>query len=349
MSSAQQGSYTVYTTKEKIKGYIKLTRPYGAFLLPLIVVFGALCNGQFDFFPLLGLFIIGIFAHIFGAVQNDYFDIETDKKSEYVSERSLAKGIVSRKGALFLILFSFFAAIILAYVLFFTMLSFLTLLLSSFLVTLYNKYSKRMPGMEYVLGAGVCALALFGALTVSDVLSPLVIFIVLFVLMKYVFNVGVSANLKDVKYDSKQGMKTTPMILGVTAIDDELRIPAVFTTYAFSIKGIQIGIALLPFLTGYVSLFLYGLPVPIVCFSILSTLLIYTLWKMLSTPLSERDTMIRYAGIHELLMYFLVPVVLMSYLVENINIFAPILLIVVPPLWIKFTLRVVFGKKVPFE
>jgi hypothetical protein len=180
-------------------------------------------------------------------------------------------------------------------------------------------------------------------------LSPLVIFIALFVPMMNVFNVGVSANLKDVKYDSKQGIKTTPMILGVTAIDDELRIPALFTTYAFSIKGIHIGIALLPFLAGYVSMFLYGSPLPIICFAILSTLIIYTLWKILSTPLSERDTMIRYAGIHELLTYLLVPVVLMSYLVENINIFAPILLIVVPPLWIKFTLRVVFGKKVPLE
>ena len=326
-------------TKEKIKGYIKLMRLYAALNMPLTLVISALCNGQFDFFPLLGLFIIGICVHIFGFVQNDYFDIETDKKSEYVSERPLAKGIVSQKGTLLLFLFSFFASIILAYVFFFTRLSFLTLLLSFFLATLYNKYSKRMPGMEYVLGAAHCTFVLFGALTVSDVLSPLVIFIALFVPMMYVFNVGVSANLKDVKYDSKQGIKTTPMILGVTAIDDELRIPALFTTYAFSIKGIHIGIALLPFLTGYVSMFLYGLPVPVICFSILSTLLIYTLWKILSTPLSDRDNMLRYAGIHQLLTYSLVPVVLMTYLVENINIYAPILLIVVQPLWIKFYLR----------
>ncbi|MBE9592316.1 MAG: hypothetical protein IMF19_02440, partial [Proteobacteria bacterium] len=129
----------------------------------------------------------------------------------------------------------------------------------------------------------------------------------------------------------------------------ELRIPAVFTTYAFSTKGIQIGIALMPFLTGSVSMFLYGLPVPVIGFSILSTLHIYTLWKILSTPLSERDKMIRYAGGHELLTYLLVPVVLMAYLVENINIFAPILLIFVPPLWIKFSLSAVFGKKVPLE
>ena len=335
--------------KEKIIGCIKLMRPYGAFLLPLIVVFGALCNEQFDLFYLFELFMLGICFHIFGAVQNDYFDIEIDKKSKYVSERPLARGIVSRKEALFIIIFSFFAAIILAYLLFFTLLSFLTLLLSFFLVTLYNKYSKRMPGMEYELGAGVSTFALFGALTVSNVLSPLVIFVVLFVLMKYVFNVGVSANLKDVKYDSKQGIKTTPILLGVRAIDDKLQIPAIFTIYAFSIKGILIGIALMPFLTGCVSMFLDSFPVPVICFSILSTLLIYTLWKILSTPLSERDKMIRYAGIHELLTYFLLPVVLMSYLAANINIFAPFLLIVVPPLWIKFSVIAFFGKMVPLE
>jgi 4-hydroxybenzoate polyprenyltransferase len=352
----REGNLIDYTTKEKIKGYIILMRPY-SFLIPLIVVFSALCNGQFDFFPLLGLFIIGILFHIFGFVQNDYFDLEIDKKSKYVSERPLAKGLVSRKGALFIVLFSFFAAIILAYLFFFTLLSFLTLLLSFFLVTLYNKYSKRMPGMEYVLGAGVCAFALFGALTVSNVLSPLVIFIVLFVLTKYA---SVSVNVKDVKYDSKQGIKTTPILLGVRAIDDELRIPAVFTIYAFSIKGINIGIALMAFIAGYVSMFLpsyvryvpmflYGSPLPIICFSILSTLIIYTLWKILYTPLSDRDKMVRYAGIHELLTYLLVPVVLMSYLVENFNIFAPILLIAVPPLWVKFYVRAFFGKSMPLE
>ena len=332
-------------TKERIKGYIKLMRPYGV-SQPLVVLYCALCNGQFDFFPLLGLVIIGIFSHIFGFVQNDYFDLEIDKKSKYVSERPLVNGIVSRKGALFLILFSFFASIILAYLFFFTILSFLTLLLSFLLATLYNKYSKRMPGMEYVLGVVHFIFGLFGALTVSDVLSPLVIFIALFVLMQHA---GVTANFKDVKYDSEQGIKTTPILLGVRAIDDELRIPAVFTIYAFSIRGINIGIALMPFLTGYVSIFLYGFPVPIICFSILSTLIIYTLWKMLSTPPSERAKMIRYAGILEILTYFLMPVVLMSYLVENINIYAPILLIVVPPLWIAFTLRVVFGKGMPLE
>ena len=105
-------------TKERIKGYIKLMRPYGV-SQPLVVLYCALCNGQFDFFPLLGLVIIGIFSHIFGFVQNDYFDLEIDKKSKYVSERPLVKSIVSRKGALFLILFSFFAAIILAYLFFF--------------------------------------------------------------------------------------------------------------------------------------------------------------------------------------------------------------------------------------
>ena len=200
--------------------------------------------------------------------------------------------------------------------------------------------------MEYVLGVVHLFFGLFGALTVSDVLSPLVIFVVLFVLIQHA---GVSANFKDVKYDSEQGIKTTPILLGVRAVDDELRIPAVFKIYAFSIRGINIGIALLPFIAGYVSMFLYSFPIPIICFFILSPLIIYTQWKMLSTPLSERDTMVRYAGLLEVLTYFLLPVVLMSYLTENINIFAPILLIVVPPLWVKFYVRAFFGKRMPLE
>jgi 4-hydroxybenzoate polyprenyltransferase len=204
-----------------------------------------------------------------------------------------------------------------------------------------------MPGMEYVLGATHCTFGLFGALTVSNELTPLVIFVLIFVLIAHT---GVSANLKDVKYDSEQGIKTTPILLGVRAIDDELRIPTVFTIYAFSIRGINIGIALMPFIAGYASMFLYGLPIPIICFSILSTLIIRTQWKVLSTTLlSERDTMVRYAGILDVLTYFLLPVVLMSYLTENINIFAPILLIAVPPIWIKFSVKAIFGKRVPLE
>lgn len=336
--------------KGKIKDYIVLIRPYWIVFFGLIPVIGALCNGQFNFSPLIILFIIGMFSYIFGFVQNDYFDKDIDKESQYVSERPLATGTVSEKEVIFLFLFSLFMSLILAYIFLFTILSFSALLLSFFLITLYNKYSKHTPGMEYVLGLGAYTSGLFGALTYSSNLTPLVLLVLPLGLMQFVFDVGVLANLKDVKYDARMGVKTTPIVLGVKVINNELKIPTSFIVYAFFIKGIQIVIAMLIFLTGYASFFLYTLPIPGILFFILSITLIYTLRKVISTPLSNRDKMLLYVGLNEFLTYFLIPVVLMAYLVENTNILTPFLLTVGPTLWLAVSLRAIFGKRMmPLE
>jgi len=334
----------------KIKDIIILIRPYWIVFFGLIPVIGAMCNGQFNFFQLSILFIIGMFSYIFGFVQNDYFDKYIDKKSKYVSERPFALDTISEKEVIFLILFSLIISLLLAYIFLFTLLSFSVLLLSFFLITLYNKYSKHISGMEYVLGLSACTSGLFGALTISDNITPLVLFIVPLSLMQFVFDVGVLANLKDVKYDARIGIKTTPIVFGVKVINDELIIPTSFILYAFFIKSIHIMIALFIFLTGYTSFFIYVLPIPGILFFIFSIAVFYTLWKVISTPLLHRDKMLIYIGLNELLSYLLIPVVLTTYLVENINIFVPILLIVGPILWLILSLRVVFGKgMIPLE
>jgi len=336
--------------KGKIRDCIILIRPYWIVFFGLIPVIGALCNGQFNFFSLIVLFIIGLFSYIFGFVQNDYFDKGIDKKSQYVSERPLAVGTVTEKEAIFIFLFSFFMSLILAYIFLFTVLSFSALLLSLFLITVYNKYSKRTPGMEYVLGLGGYTSGLFGALTYSNSLTPLVLLVLPLALMQFVFDVGVFANLKDVKYDAKLGVRTTPIAFGVKVINNEFKIPTSFVVYAFFIKGIQIVAAMLIFLTGYSSFFLYTFPIPGTLFFILSITLIYTLWKVISTPLSNRDKMLLYVGLNELLTYLLIPVALMAYLVENTNIITPFLLTVAPTLWLVVSLRAIFGKKMmPLE
>ena len=131
--------------------YAKLIRPYGILFLGFTPVFGAICNGESDFTHLFILFIIGILAHIFTFVQNDIFDIDIDKKSSYVSERPLIVGTVSKGEAIFLVTFSLLLSVVMAGVFLFTSLSFLVLLLSFLLMTLYNKYSKRLFAMEYIL------------------------------------------------------------------------------------------------------------------------------------------------------------------------------------------------------
>ena len=64
--------------RKKLTGYIQLTRPYAAYLTPIIIILGAICNNEFNLFRLLILFIIGIFVHIAFMIQNDYFDIEVE-------------------------------------------------------------------------------------------------------------------------------------------------------------------------------------------------------------------------------------------------------------------------------
>ena len=336
--------------KGKIKDYIVLIRPYWIVFFGLIPAIGAMCNGQFNVFPLIVLFIIGMFSYIFGFVQNDYFDKNIDKESQYVSERPFAKETISEKGVIFLILFSFFMSLALAYVFIFTISSFSVLLLSFFLITLYNKFSKRIFGMEYVLGLGAYTSGLFGALTYSDNLTSLVLFILPLALLQFVFDVGVLASLKDVKYDAMMGVKTTPIVFGVKVITDELIIPTAFIVYAFFIKGAHIAIALSIFLTEYASFFAYSLPIPGILILSFSVIILYTLWKIMSTSLLHRDKMLIYIGLNELLTYFLIPTILMAYLSENINIFMPVLLLIGPTLWLAFSLRVIYGKKmVPLE
>ncbi|UCD12977.1 MAG: UbiA prenyltransferase family protein [Thermoplasmatales archaeon] len=332
-----------------MNNYVKLIRPYGILFLGLTPVFGAICNGESRFFNLSIIFIIGILAHIFTFVQNDYYDMEIDKKSKYVLNRPLASGEISKNNVFLIFLFSFLLSTVLA-VLFFRIAAFFVLLLSFFLMTLYNKYSKKLAGMEYVLSTGVFTYGIFGALTVSNNISTLAVIISLVGFMQWLFSVGISANLKDVEYDSRIGIKTTPTIFGVKSTNNKLEKPLSFLSYAYGIKTAHIMIASLPFFLGYTSIVVFNFPIPLMLFIILSIVLIYTTFGILSTSLTKRETMLRYEGVHEGFALLLIPIVLMSYLIKNFYMLPTLIVIVLIIAWPLFFLRLLFGKKmIPLE
>lgn len=333
-----------------MKSYLKLIRPYGMLFLGFTPVFGAIANGEFTLSHLFILFIIGLLAHIFTFVQNDYFDVEIDSKSKYVSNRPLATGNISQKTVVVIFLSSFILSLVLVIIFFFSLQSFVVLLLSFLFMTLYNKYSKHFFGMEYILSVGVFTYGIFGALTVSNNVSYFAILISAVGFMQWLFSVGVSANLKDVEYDSKLGIRTTPMVFGVQVSNKRLLIPVSFSLYTFGLKIIHILVASLPFLLGYTSIFVYGLPIPGICFLTISLVLLYITIKILSTPLSERDKMLIYVGLQEGLALLLIPIALMSHLIENITILPTFLLILLLILWPLFSFRMLFGKRmIPLE
>jgi 4-hydroxybenzoate polyprenyltransferase len=313
-------------------------------------VFGALCNGEFDVSRLSLLLIIGLLGHIFVFVQNDYYDIEIDQRSKYVVQRPLSIGVISQTQAHILFLGSFFLSTILTIIFFFSIYSFVVLLISFLLMTLYNRYSKHTPGMEYVLGTAVFMYGVFGALTVSDRVSNLAIIISCVLLLQWVFSVGVSANLKDVEFDTKLGIRTTPVVFGVYILGNQLKKPLRFIVYTYAIKGVHLLVALLPFILGYTSILFNDYPIPLLGFVVIAFFLLFTTRGILTASLKERNLMLRYEGVHEGLALLLIPFVLMSYLVAHIGVLSTFLLIVILIFWPLLCLRLIFGKNLlPLE
>ena len=333
-----------------IREYLKLIRPYGILFIGLTPMFGALCNGTSTMVHLSLLVVIGLLGHLFVFVQNDYYDIEVDRQSTYVLHRPLTTGSLTRTQARTLYLSSFLLSILLAGAFFFSIPSLIVLLTSFLLMTLYNRYSKRIPGMEYTLGAAVFLYGLFGALTVSDRITPLVVIISCVCFLQWVFSVGISANLKDVEYDTKLGIRTTPVMLGVHVEGNDLKKPMVFLFYTYMIKIIHLLVAVLPFILGYTSFMVAGYPIPLLGFCIIASILLLTTRGILTTSLKDRPRMLRYEGAHEGLALLLIPFVLLSLLMESLGEFLTVLLITALILWPLLILWFLYGKTlIPLE
>jgi len=333
-----------------LKQYLILVRPYGMLFLGLTPVFGALANGEFDLFNLLLLLVLGCLSHVFTFVQNDYFDVDVDQKSIYVANRPLSSGSVSLFLVVLIIGGSFVLSLLIAFVFFFSYFSFFALLIAFSCVTVYNRLSKRFAGMEYILGAGVLFFGLFGALTVSDSISLFVLLVVWFGFFQWLFSVGVSANLKDVEFDTKQGISTTPVLLGVHVSGDSLAVPWLFGVYAFGVKFIHIFLAFFILFFGYASFFVGSFPFPGVLFGVISVILLYLTYRILYVCFAERDSMLIFAGLQEGLSFLLLPVVLMSVIIENISFTGAVVLLLVIVVWPLMWFRVLFGGRlIPLE
>jgi 4-hydroxybenzoate polyprenyltransferase len=306
-------------------------------------VFGALVNGEFNLFNILLLLVAGCLFHVFTFVQNDYFDVDVDQKSIYVANRPLSSGSVSLFMVVLIIGGSFIFSLLIALVFFFSYYSFFALLIAFFCITVYNRLSKRFAGMEYILGAGVLFFGLFGALTVSDSISWFVMLVVWFGFFQWLFSVGVSANLKDVEFDTKQGISTTPVLLGAHISENSLVVPWLFKVYAFVVKFIHILMAFFILFFGYASFFVGSFPFPGVLFGVISVILLYLTYRILYVSFAERDSMLIFIGLQEGLSFLLLPVALMSVLIENFSLSFSVLLLVVLIVWPMFWFRVLFG------
>jgi len=333
-----------------MKKYLILIRPYGMLFLGFTPVFSAMANGEFRFVNLGVLLIIGILTHIFSFVQNDYFDITVDKKSKYVSKRPIATGEITKRTGIAIYISSFIISIILVIVFVFSIYSMITLILAIIFFTLYNKYSKQYFAMEYILAIGIFFFGLFGAYAASEKISGLALIVSAVCFMQWLFSVGISANIKDVEYDTKSGIKTTPTMFGVRISNNKLVIPISFIIYSFFIKIVHIFIIFLSFILGYTAFFVFNVPVPALVVSTISIILILFTKGILSAAKEKRDKMLIYVGLQEGLSILLIPSMLMNLLIENMGVIYTVLIFLLLIIWPIFWFRLLFGKKmIPFE
>jgi 4-hydroxybenzoate polyprenyltransferase len=333
-----------------MKKYLILIRPYGMLFLGFTPVFSAIANGEFSFQNLIVLLIIGLFTHIFSFVQNDYFDITVDKKSEYVSKRPIATGKITKRTGVTIYISSFIISIILAIVFVFSIYCIITLLLAFLFFSIYNRYSKQYFAMEYILAIGIFFFGLFGAYAVSEKISNLALIVSAVCFMQWLFSVGISANLKDVKYDTKLGIKTTPTKFGVRISDNKLVISPFFIFYAYLIKIIHTLIIFLPFILGYTPFFVYNLPIPALLVLTIAIILIFLTKGILSVTKEKREKMLIYVGLQEGLSILLLPSMLMTILIEKIGLIYTVLIFLLLIIWPLFWFRLLFGKKmIPLE
>ena len=333
-----------------MKQYLILFRPYGMLFLGLTPFFGAVTNGEVRIVNLFLLLLVGCLVHIFTFTQNDYYDVEVDQHSTYVANRPLSTGRISQNSVVLIFSVCFIVCILISIFSFFRIFSFIFLIVGFFCMTLYNKFSKQFAGMEYILGLGVICFGLFGALTISYTISFFVVLVVLFGFFQWLFSVGVSANLKDVEFDMQQGIATTPVVLGVRFSGGFLVVPGVFKLYGFFIKICHILIALSIMIFGYASFWVAGFLVPGFLFFLVSVIVLYLSFRILSPQGAKRDSMLVYAGLQEGLSFLLLPIALMSYLIEQVSMVSTGFLLLTIIVWPVFWFRLLFGKRlIPLE
>lgn len=324
--------------------YFKLVRipGWGAYCIP--AVFGALTTDIFNINQIIILFIIGIFATIFGFVLNDYVDVSTDKLSSDLLERPLVKGAISTQNALFI---SIFAAVIhyivvivamITNIFFISYYAIIVLTLAAILTIIYNFRGKHIVGSDVFVAIGTALYCLFGALVVSEEIGGLTWIVVIVTFIQVFYLNSVVGGLKDADHDYKLGGKNLAIFLGVEA-KEKLYIPISFKILALSIRSFSVFFIFIPFF--YFPDFSFFIWQPIIIMVMFIGVFIATI-KMIMMKIFDRDYLRKLISIQAFLRYSIVPVMLIHHIGIPLGLF----LIIFPFSWYALFNRFLYGKSI---
>ena len=326
----------------KLTEYAKLLTFHQWGVSCLTAVFGALSTGMFNFFTLGIIAIIGVLATVFGAVFNDYMDVEVDKQSEDLKDRPLVKGSIPSINALYITILVTILAYTIIFVgmyskiFLFSYKSILALSLAAIFATIYNIYGKKFAGSDILVGLAAALYCLFGALLVSESIGFLTIIIVLIVFIQIFYMNSVIGGLKDADHDYKTNTKNIAYALGVKVKNKDFFIPITFKIFGLSLRLSSAILIFLPFF--YLQNFPYEIWQPIIIV-IMYIGILYASLKLLSLKIFDRDNIRRLISIQTFLRYIVVPIMLFSFLGYKIALF----LILFPFVWYAIFNRIIYG------
>jgi 4-hydroxybenzoate polyprenyltransferase len=287
--------------------YAKLSSAHFIFLTAIIPLTGAIAMGEKDLFLLTMLFLIGLSAHIVGFALNHYVDIEVDRIISSTNKRPLPSGSISKRNALVYILLVLFLGCLLT-LYFYGVILLLLYFLGIFLAGLYDAYSKRISGMDFVLAASVMVGVVFGAATVSFQFSPLIIILCILAFLQTLNLNLVAGGIKDADHDYLIQSKHLSTRLGVRAEQGILCIPTSFQFIAYLLGVLYAFCVFLPILFGVIHLHISLILLLILC----NVLFFIVTYKIVHLKRFNRQEVRKYVVLQYTINWSNIPILLMS-------------------------------------
>jgi 4-hydroxybenzoate polyprenyltransferase len=287
--------------------FAKLSSAHFIFLTAIIPLTGAISMGEKDLFLLTMLFLIGLSAHIVGFAFNHYIDIEVDRLISSTNKRPLPSGSILKRHALLYILIVLLLGCVLTLYFYGTILL-LLYLFGILLAVLYDLYSKRISGMDFVLAASVTVGVVFGAATVSFQLSSLIgILCILAFLQTLNLNL-IAGGIKDADHDYLIHSQHLSTRLGVRVEHGILRIPLSFQRIAYLLGTLYALCVFLPLLFGVIHLHV----VLLLLLLLFNVLFFVVTYKMVHLKSFRRQEIRAYVVLQYTINWFNIPILLMS-------------------------------------
>ena len=328
-----------------VKQWFKLVRLQAGAATAITTVFGAILlmpKDNVDYVHLILLFIIGLFSHCYGFALNEYSDIEVDRHSQYLSGKPLLKGTIKKQHALYAAFVFISIAFAMAVVFFPNIWALTAFFIAIVLGAVYDLYGKRFFGADIVLGANIFFFTLFGALTVSLELTPVVYIAAFLFFIQLSFQTGVTGGMKDIPHDHLAGAKTSPVYLGCRVVGKRLIVTGQFKAYAYITKAVHTVVILLPFW-----LLLFDLHEPVLLQLAILSILLLLMWATtiaaLNQTIFDRTKIMRLLGAQEVVTYPTVSILVMGV----IGIWAALFLLLFPIFWLAVFLYIIYGKFMP--